>query len=502
VDRWLFGTSTRPPEGRAVRWLFLRALGAVYLVAFRSLGTQVLGLYGSRGILPIHELLDELRAQLGPERYRLFPTIFWPDASDRALVRACRAGEILSLALILGVAPRLTLAALWALYLSFVSVGREFLVYQWDALLLEATPPAIVYAPRGLFPGLGREEPSAAATLLLRALAFKLHYESGLAKLRSGDPAWRDLSACCYHHETQPLPTMLGWYAHHLPQRAQRLSTAAVLLAECAVPFLAFAPRRPRRLGFALLATLQAAIAATGNYGFFNLLSATLTIPLLDDDAIPRGTAPRAPAPHRASFLRRLADGAASAVLFALSTTTHLFRYGPRRPPKPLARAARALAPLRTWNTYGLFSVMTRARPELVIEATEDGVRWAEYELPYKPGDPTRPPRRVAPHQPRLDWQMWFAALEPPSGWFIRLAERLLEASKDVLALFHRVPFGDRRPLTVRALLYDYRATDLETRRRTGAYWTRQMLGVYLPPVMLREPQARERARPHGRQAV
>jgi hypothetical protein len=130
--------------------------------------------------------------------------------------------------------------------------------------------------------------------------------------------------------------------------------------------------------------------------------------------------------------------------------------------------------------------MMTTARPEIVIEGSRDGEAWKEYGFRYKPGDPGRAPRWVAPHQPRLDWQMWFAALEAPPEWFAVLLERLLDGSPDVLALLQTNPFPEGPPRYVRALLYEYRMTDLPTRRRTGAWWTRTALGPYFPACELR----------------
>lgn len=486
VDRVLFGTATTPPRSALVRSLFVRALGVTWLAAFSSLSVQVLGLYGRRGVVPMEELFEGASALPGRRRLRLLPSVFWLDASDEALVRACRLGQLLSLALVIGVAPRLVLAALWALYLSFVTAGSDFLSFQWDALLLETSLYAMVIAPSGVLPTLRREEPPWQAVLLMRWLAFRFFYEAGIAKLRSGDETWRARTACVYHYETQPLPTPLGWQAHHLPRAVQRLSTSVALGTEVFVPFLAFAPRRLRRLGFGGLAFLQGAIAATGNYGFFNLSALTLSLWLLDDEPLLRWSraVPReAPEPTRG--VRRWAIAAGALVLFAASATMHLVRFGRRRPPRAMLRLATPLAQMHSVNAYGLFASMTVQRPEIVIEGSDDGATWLEYSFRYKPGDPNARPRWVAPHMPRLDWQMWFAALGGPPTWFFRLLQRLLEGSPEVLDLLERTPFPDHPPRYARAVLYDYKMTDRETRRTTNAYWTRQRLGLYVPPVTL-----------------
>jgi len=474
----------RPTVSRKVlvRWLFLRGLGVAYLIAFASLGRQLLGLYGSRGILPVREYLDRARALPPRRRYRVLPTLLWLGASDRALVRWCRAGQVGAVLLVLGIAPRATTKALWALYLSFVSTGREFLRYQWDSLLLETGLHAMLIAPPGLRPGMRSERPPWPAVALLHWLAFRLHFESGLCKVQSHDPTWRSLTACDYHFATQPLPNRGGWLAHQLPPRAKRVATAAVLAGELGLPFLAFAPRRIRRVGAGALLGLQVSIAATGSYGFFNLLSADLLLWLLDDEML--GARDRTEVPAAPAW-RRLATAAEAGALATLSGFVFAQRFDRGRS-RWLARAYQAAAPFHAVNPYGLFAVMTTSRPEIVIEASQDGVTWHPYELPYKPGALDRAPRQAAPHQPRLDWQLWFAAMEPPPFWFERFLHRLLEASPDVLALVEHAPFGDRPPRFVRAVLYEYSMTDRETWRRTGEYWQRQRLGLYYPAVMIR----------------
>jgi lipase maturation factor 1 len=498
VDRLLFGRRyVGPPEYRLARWLFLRMLGGTFFIAFTSLGRQVLGLYGARGISPVQELMSSERLrELGSERFRLIPSVFWLGASDKALVRGCRAGQVLSLALMFNVAPRLTAMLLSGLYLSYVSAGREFLAFQWDALLLEMGLLGTLTAPGGLRPGPGREAPSAWDVALFRALVFRLYLGSGVSKLQSGDRAWRELTAMSHYYETAPLPTRGGWYAHHLPPRVQKSSTAATLVLETAVPLLVFAPRRPRQLAFVLFSLMQAGIMATGNYGFFNVQSLALELWLLDDEALAR-VLPRVPAkPARPLPLwRSLLAGVAAAPVLALGALELSGRFERSRGKLGFVeRLGEWARPLRAVNPYGLFSVMTVRRPEISIEGSDDGEHWREYVFRYKVSRLDKAPRQVAPHQPRLDWQMWFAALGSPPGWFLSLLVRLLEGSPEVLALFAENPFPEHPPRMIRAALYDYRMADLATRRNTGAWWTRERLGLYVPPIAL-GPEGRPRVR-------
>jgi len=507
LRRALWGSRPERPTYALTRWVFLRLLGVVYLVAFASLFAQLPGLIGSNGILPAREFLPAVRQYFGePRCYGQVPTLFWLDASDAALRLVCGGGMALAGLLIVGVAPMPVLVLLWAFYLSLVHVGQDFLSFQWDALLLETGLLAVFFAPRQLLPRPSREgEPPTAWLLLLRWLLFRLMFLSGVTKLTYNDPTWWDLTALNYHYWTQPLPTLLGWYAHHLPEWFQKLSCLAMFAIEIGVPFLIFAPRRLRLFACFALVFLQVLIAATGNYGFFNLLALLLCVLLLDDGALkpilPRRLTQRferrsPPAPRPP--WRKLLAAPLIAVLVAASTLEAWEEIRGRASlPAPAVRALSWVRPFNSINGYGLFRVMTTSRPEIMIEGSYDGVAWLEYGFRWKPGDRLRPPRWNAPHQPRLDWQMWFAALEAerrmavPGGgrgprWLLQFVGRLLQGSPPVLGLLETNPFADRPPRYVRAILYEYRYTSLREQRETGRWWTRQRLGVYLPSVSLR----------------
>lgn len=497
------GVSEPSTYGRAA-WLFLRILGVVYLIAFWSLGEQIAGLIGRDGILPAEPFLEAARAQMGLERFWRLPTLAWIDASDVSLRALCATGAALALLLVAGVLPLVVLPLLWATYLSLSVVCREFLGYQWDALLLEAGFLAIFLAPPTL-----REhtrhpaDPPRPARWLLIWLLFRLMAGSGLVKLASGDPTWHGLTALAYHFETQPIPTPVAWYAHALPAGLLRAATLAVLIVEIGAPLLIFGPRRLRLLAFALLAGLQALIALTGSYAFFNLLSLALCLLLLDDAALRlpgrAAASPSAPGERggppaggeRTGLARRWLLAAVAAVIVPVSAFRFAATLGVELPASGLvAPLARAVAPFRSVNGYGLFAVMTTTRPEIVVEGSADGETWLEYEFEYKPGDPRRPPPWVAPHQPRLDWHMWFAALgefetEP---WFQDFCVRLLEGKGAVLRLLARDPFDGRPPRYIRAVLYRYRFTPAAPEDReegARAWWVRERLGEYSPPLAL-----------------
>lgn len=492
---WLRGTPASAAASSqstyyVARWAFLRGLGVVYLCAFGSLWAQVLGLVGSRGILPVADFIDAVSRALGPERYGLLPTLLWFDASDAALSALCAAGVALSCALVVGIAPVLVLTALWAVYLSLSVAGQDFLSYQWDALLLESGFLAIFLAPVQLIPRPSREAPpSAVIVWLFRWLLFRLMFGSGVVKLASGDQTWRGLEALRYHYETQPLPSATSWWVHQLPASFQALSTLLALAAELVLPVLAFGPRRARVVSCVGLVGLQALIAGTGNYGFFNLLSALLCLLVLDDGCFP--------ARWRGCFGTRADPSPAwpaavtvpvGAVIFVLTAMPLWDQYGPvHSGPRGRSLPREVVSALRSFNTYGLFAVMTTERPEIVVEGSDDGRDWQPYEFRWKPGDLCRAPAFAGPHMPRLDWQMWFAALGSPRGerWFPNFLARLLEGSPDVLSLLGRNPFPDRPPHLVRAELYRYRFTDRAERQRTGAWWRREYVGPYFPAISL-----------------
>jgi len=472
---------TAPRTHARVVSLFLRSLGAIHVIAFLSLGVQIEGLIGSRGILPATELLGFVAARTDATRYWLLPTVFWLDASDAALRGACWAGAAAGALLALGFAPLPNLLASWVLYLSLTTVGQVFLGYQWDGLLLETTLLAVFLAPRGLW--LRPREPAAPALWLLRFLLFRLMFASGLAKLAIGDASWRSLTALTFHYETQPLPTPLAWYAHQQPLWMHQFACALMFGVELFVPFLVLGPRRARLLAFAPLVALQISIAATGNYTFFNLLAIALCLLLLDD-AVFRWPAvePAPPVPPRFRAVRL----AAASVLVLVALVPFLGSFGRMPWPGPLVALYRVAAPFRSVNAYGLFAVMTTERPEILLEGSGDGVEWRPYAFRYKPGDPKRAPAFVAPHQPRLDWQMWFAALRgrcEGAPWFLRFVQRLKAASPQVLGLLDGNPFPEAPPVQVRARLQDYRFTTWDERSRTGDYWRVQDKGFFCPDV-------------------
>jgi hypothetical protein len=491
----LWGRHFERPSFSLASWLFLRLLGLVYFFAFLSLATQILGLMGQHGILPAREFLAMLESRVGPERYWFFPTLAWLNSSDTALRVMSVGGALGSLLLIFDLAPILVLSLLWILYLSLVTVGQDFLSFQWDSLLLEAGFLAILMAPGHLWPRRSQKaSPPKVPRWLLWFLLFRLMFSSGVVKLASADPTWRNLTALEYHYYTQPLPTPIAWYIHLAPAWFQHGSAAFLFFVELAVPFLIFAPRLWRFVGGGFLILLQLLIALTGNYAFFNLLAFGLCI-LLFDDAFLERFFPRAfaesrrdaPSSPRRFSLRRWVTAPVALIIFACGLAQIADLLYIQWFPPTASRVLADLEPMRIVNGYGLFAVMTTSRPEIIIEGSNDGEIWLDYEFKFKPGELRRAPRWVEPFQPRLDWQMWFAALGDyrSSPWFTHLMLRLLEGSPPVLALFERNPFPASPPKYLRAVVYDYTFTTWSERRAQGEWWHRRLVGDYFPTVTL-----------------
>jgi lipase maturation factor 1 len=477
--RLTFGKRVLPWRFARTEWLFLRLLAAIYLIAFVSLAIQITGLIGARGILPLGGYLAAVSKALGVRGYWAMPTIFWIAHGDGFLKAACLAGMAISIALIPGLLQghweRPLLVCLYILYLSLCTAGQDFMSFQWDSLLLETGFLAIF---------LGN---SKFVVLLFRWLLFRLLFLSGAVKLTSHDPVWRDWTALAFHYLTQPLPTPVAWYMYQLPLAFQRLSTAFTLFIELAIPFLFFAPRLWRFCAAGAALFLQALIFVTGNYTFFNLLTMSLCVLLFDDLFFERFR-------FRARNARTstVAVWAAAVIILALTVSElhEMFFDTSSSLERALVQIA---APFEIANTYGLFASMTTTRPEIIVQGSNDGATWLDYEFRFKAGDLRQPPHWVEPYQPRLDWQMWFAALSDyrAAPWFTNFMVRLLQGSPDVLGLLGKNPFPNAPPKFVRAELFDYSFTNFATRRDTGDWWARQPRGLYFPQISLQDVRPR-----------
>ncbi|MEJ2577067.1 MAG: lipase maturation factor family protein [Gammaproteobacteria bacterium] len=482
MERRLPATTASGAESRTdgyvlVSRLFLKALALVYLAAFLSLAGQITALAGSAGIFPLDEQLAAHAAAGWLERLLRYPSLFWFAAGDHALQAAAWFGVGFAVMLLFGWFERLSLVALFLLYLSLFHAGQLFMNFQWDYLLLEAGFLGIFLPGRAML-----------VIWLFRWLLFRLRLLSGVSKLVSGDAGWSGLTALTTYFETQPLPHVGAWYAHQLPDWLLRFGTGATLFVELVVPFFFFLPRRWRLTGAALTILWQLLIIATSNHNFFNLLTIALCLFLLDDRALAamlpgalrRRWQERA-APAGASALARGAALIGALVIVPVSLLLAADMVSPRPLPPVLAGVVDVLRPLHIVNRYHVFPTVDTQRIELQIEGSADGVSWRPYRFRYKPGDPAVAPPFVVPHQPRIDWLMWFVPKSPVFlPWFDRFLDRLLAGEPAVLAQLGENPFPDGKPQALRVRAYRYRFTDAATRAATGNWWVREPLGPFL----------------------
>ena len=469
------------------RVLIQRGMAAIYLVAFLTVIRQFKPLVGEQGLLPVPAFLRR-------STRRETPSLFHWCYSDRILDIVAFAGLILSACALLGLTDRgpisLSIAAwflLYFLYLSIVNVGQNFFAFGWESMLLEA----------GFFTaflGPSCTQPSVIPILILRWMLFRTEMGAGLIKLRH-DPCWRDLTCLYYHYETQPLPNPLSWYFHRMPKSMHRISALVSHFIQVVVPFGLFAPQPIAAIAGALIILHQLVLIVSGNYSWLNWLTVILGLSSLDDHVL--GFA--LPLHALALVSRPLAF---EVLLYLLAAFTIALSIKP---------ALNLISPNQMMNfsynsfhlvgAYGAFGQVGRERYEIIIEGTTDrfitlATEWREYGFKAKPGDLKRTPPQIAPYHLRLDWLIWFlpfSVIVTPSGirvpgysrWFFNLVRRLLSNDRQILRLMGKNPFPDAPPAFIRALFYRYRYTTPEQKRQTGNWWSRQLLGLYLPPINL-----------------
>jgi lipase maturation factor 1 len=517
---WLFDSDDGAPGRLVPRWIFLRALAAIYFSAFYSLLFQIKGLIGPQGILPVHDYLPAVARAYPVAKFWFAPTLFWISSSSHALMVVTWIGLAASVAAFLNLWPRLSFFICFVCFLSFVSAARDFSNYQSDGMLLEAGFISLFFVPQGFRPGLGAATPPSRASLfLLQWEWFRIYFESGLVKLISGDRQWRTLTAMDQYYQNGPLPTWIGWYTQHLPHWFHAASAAGTLILELGLVWMLFLPRRVRIVCFFIVTPWEMGVILTANYTFLNYLVLSLGFLLLNDrfllQFVPDRQAPALPAKlipgserqstsapsenleletHRAAEPRlshrihnhlsavRVAIAAVMLTWIFYNTTAEMLLIAFRKLPLPTFPIA-ALEPFRIANQYGLFAVMTNGRYEIEFQGSNDGQNWTPYMFRNKPQLLNEAPRVYAPYQPRFDWNIWFASL---GDWhqneIVPLTEeRLLENDKDVLGLFRSNPFPQAPPRYIRAVLWQYWFTTSAEKQATGNWWRREFLGMYAP---------------------
>ena len=465
---------------RLASGLFIKSLAVIYFIAFLSLAVQITGLVGVNGILPFGELLDYMYQNQGASAVLYKPTVFWIDSSDFSLLAACILGCVVSLLLLIGIQPTWSLIVLFVLYLSMLHAGQTFLMFQWDILLLEAGFLSI-FITRGT---------SHLVLFLFHWLLFRLRFMSGVSKIASGDPSWSAMTTLNYYFETQPLPHIGAWYFHQLPEWVLKGGVMLVLFSELVVPFFIFLPRRFRLFAAGFTIIIQLLIIATSNHNWINLLTILLCLFLLDDDVL-RKILPRSLQRYTAiaaddRIERKLLRRNLLLPVFALLIlSSSVAAFSSMVIDSRLADSLKQSTVLiRIWgigHIYHVFPNMQVERHELEIEGSDDGIEWKVYEFKYKPGHLDEAPAFIVPHQPRLDWMIWFV---PPRSermmyWFGEFMDRLHQGSPEVLGLLRHNPFPDKPPRYLRVQAYQYWFTTEEEREATGNWWRREHLGQF-----------------------
>ncbi|MGW0754738.1 lipase maturation factor family protein [Streptomyces sp. NPDC002587] len=459
------------------RLVFQRGLAALYFVAFLSSANQFRALIGERGLLPVPRFVAAV-----PLRHS--PSIFHVHYSDRFFATVAWTGTALSAALVAGAADLVPLwasmllwALVWALYLSIVNVGQTWYAFMWESLLLEAGFLAI-------FLGNASTGPPVLVLWMLRWLLFRLEFGAGLIKLR-GDPCWRDLTCLYYHHETQPMPSPLSWFFHHLPRPLHRVETAANHFAQLGAPLALFAPQPVASMAAGVIVVTQLWLVASGNFAWLNWLALLLALTAID------GGRAAAVLPLPGPVAQAAPPAWYEGTVLAVTLVVAVLSYWPVRNLLSRHQVMNAsFNPLHLVNTYGAFGSVGRVRHEVVIEGTDeqeitDDTVWKEYRFKGKPGDVRRLPPQVAPYHLRLDWLMWFAALSPAyaAPWFGAFIGKLLDNDPATLGLLRGNPFPDSPPACIRARLYRYEFTGRRELRSSRTWWHRTLTGEFLPAV-------------------
>jgi len=479
-------------------------------------------LVGENGLVPAQDLLrilSERFAGSGENPFFVVPTIFWfTGASDMSIHACCLIGCVLSVMVILGFYPGPALLVLWIIYLSLQKTGDAFMGFQWDILLLETGFLTMFAAP--WFRRLRWRKPNSLnlvnriGLLMLWCLAAKLIFQSGWVKLAWATEAspewWPEHTAMTFHYMTQPLPTWTAWWAHQLPAWFHKFTIWPMYMVELVFPFLILFGKRMRLVAALGFISLMFLIILTGNYTYFNWLTIVISLPLITDRfwscrllrwiRIKKKTKTK-PKLRKQEKIALLIVSPVMALLLLLNVQIVLSDF--HQAPVPLLKKdltpvwldqmAASFRPLQLVSGYGLFRTMTTTRPEIILEGSSDGVSWMLYDFKWKPDELDTRPRFVAPHQPRIAWQLWFAALEgqfnPRSRnarWFESMVVKLLNGDESVQPIFERNPFPDKPPKHLRARLYRYEFTGISERRNSGDWWRRVAIGEYLPVVTKR----------------
>lgn len=457
--------------------LLPRLLGVIYFIVFFPFIFQMKGLYGKDGIQPISIYMQHIRNRLGNRGFKLVPTLFWFNTSDKALMTLPIVGVILSILLTLGIYPPLMLLCLYLLHLSLVAAGQDFMSFGWEMFLLEITINTLFLSMTS--------PPNPFIWISLNLLLFRFFFQAGVSKIISHDINWRNLSAIWYHYQSQPIPNTQSWYVHKLPLWLHKATTAGMFVIELILPFFIFGNQEMRLIAFIGFVGLQLGIWFTGNFSYLNYLSTALSVILVSDEywKLFLGFSMPSSEPSWLSVNVLVSIVGCFFLFLQIAGLYHYFL-----PNRTFHKIIDWFYPYHIMNRYGIFAVMTTKRYEIIVEGSDDGVNWKEYLFYHKPSEISRRPRRISPYQPRLDWQAWFLPFTSYESepWFQNFLVRLLQGSPEVLKLLRHNPFVDSPPKHIRAVAYDYEFTTFEEKKITGNWWRRKYVGMYSPTLSLK----------------
>lgn len=426
-----------------------QGIGFLSLLAWLSLGIELNVLLGPEGIYPI-----EVTMRLVSETHEFgtFPTHFWWDTKGHSLWLGVWIGVLTCVMAMANCFSRPALVINGFLYLSYCTVGRDFFSFQWDSLMVELCGIAALI-PTHLTSHRSRWLP--------RLLLFKIMFFSGIAKWQSHLGDWQDGTAMTYYYETAPIPTWVGWMAHHLPTWWHHFESWWALFFELAVPFLLFGPLKIRWIAGAIFALFFVVDVATANYGFFVPQAAFLTLlcciePKVNDNTLKWSA---------------VQNGLTIGGFVFISTAIGLNRFTESRIMTTITEPAQRY---HLVNAYHLFGHITRERIEPVFAILQNG-EWTELEFRAKPGNPMRAPRFLTPFQPRVDFRLWFYGLSYQRGsppYVERLLERLCNAPEAIQGLFETKVHA---PEAVELRFYEYRYCSPTEKAQSGCWWSRKL---------------------------
>jgi len=350
-------------------------------------------------------------------------------------------------------------------YLSLVHAGGTFFMFQWDNLVLETLWLCL------LLPNSSDHEPHPLVALAFRWLLLRLYLESGWIKVLHGDESWGRWLAMDRYYETAPIPLLAGWLFHQLPHAVHVVEQVLTLVVECVLPFTFLLAPKVRRWAALPAILLQVMIALTASYGSFNFVTALLCLWLLDESVLARlrRTPHVEPAVRGPSPLVPVVAG----VLMAWGAVAGLTLFIPRLAQPPVQQVEQVLGPWHLAHSYHLFANVTLSRPAVFVQTSDDGEHWTTHFMHHAPGRPDqRPPLWLAPHHPRVDFQMWFFGLNPRvDRWHLRLLQSLCKEQSPAHALFEKLPA--KPPRMVQFIVAEDHMADLATWRASGAWWLR-----------------------------